>query len=69
MEIRVAGLFKYQGGQESWLLLVFKSGPKEKKKKATQKNPFEEYFILQASFKSVRLSNYSPKMTTEAFSK
>lgn len=65
MEIRVAGLFKHQGGQESWLLHVFKSGPK---KKATQKN-FEEYFILQASFKSVRLSNYSPKMTTAAFSK
>lgn len=68
MEIRVAGLFKYQGGQESWLLLVFKSGQKKKKKKPPKK-PFEEYFILQASFKSVRLSNYSPKMTTEAFSK
>lgn len=68
MEIRVAGLFEYQGGQESWLLLVFRPGPKKKKKSQLKKN-FEEYFVLQASLKSVRLSNYSPKMTTEAFSK
>lgn len=65
MEIRVAGLFKYQGGQK---VGCFTFSNQDKKKKATQNN-FEEYFILQASFKSVRLSNYSPKMTTAAFSK